>query len=162
MFSISSRHLLRHPNLLYKIAPEGSNQPLMQPSIPKKPAAIVGAIIFDAQGRVFLMRSSGKYGDEWIVPGGKIDFGEPMLIALKREIKEETNLDLDGIVFCGVRELIEPERHFVFLEFKATAKNPTEVKLNNEATEHAWLSYSQLSDVKIAAPTLAFLKDHWK
>ena len=38
------------------------------------------------------MQSSGKFGDEWIIPGGKVSFGEGMDAALRREIKDEANL----------------------------------------------------------------------
>ncbi len=128
----------------------------------KIPRAIVGAHIFDTQERLFLMRSSGKYGDEWIIPGGKVDFGETILAGLKREIKEETNLDLHDIQFCGVRELVESERHFIFLEHKARALNTADVRLNNEATEFGWFAKADLEHIKIAAPTLELIHEHWR
>ena len=108
------------------------------------------------------MRSSGKYGDQWIVPGGKVDFGETMIAGLKREIREETNLELVKINFKGVRELIEPTRHFIFLEFSATASNPDQVVLNNESTEYGWFRKSQLKDLNIAKPTLELIDERWE
>lgn len=50
----------------------------------KIPRAIVGALIVDRSGRIFLMKSSGKYADQWIMPGGKVDFGETVVSALLR------------------------------------------------------------------------------
>src|SRR5690554_5947302 len=96
------------------------------------PQAIVGALIFNERNQLFLMRSSGKYGDQWIIPGGKVDFGETIIDALKREIREETQLELENIRFAGVRELIETDRHFIFLEHTALAQPPYSVQLNNE------------------------------
>lgn len=126
------------------------------------PRAIVGALIFDEQSRLFLMQSAGKYQDQWIIPGGKIDFGESIRHALIREIKEETNLNISNIEFCGVRELIEPQRHFVFLEHRAQAINPTQVELNEEATQFGWFQKSDLTKISIATPTLALINEHWK
>ena len=131
-------------------------------SLTQIPRAIVGALIFEETGRLFLMRSSGKYGNQWIIPGGKVDFGETILDGLVREIREETNLKLTDIRFEGVRELIEPERHFVFLEHTARALNPHEVKLNSEATEFSWFTKPELKCLNVAPPTLALIQERWR
>lgn len=129
----------------------------MNPQIPR---AIVGALIFDKQGRIFLMRSSGKFGNQWIVPGGKVDFGETLTNALQREIREETNIAISDIKFTGVSELVEPQRHFIFLEFTALAHSIDEVRLNQEATEYGWFAKEELAKLDIAAPTLRFIREH--
>lgn len=125
------------------------------------PRAIVGALIFNQQQRVFLMRSSGKYGSQWIIPGGKVDFGESINDALKREILEETNLIIGSIKFCGIRELIEPSRHFIFLEHTAIAQNPDDVILNQESTEYGWFSREDISNLDVAKPTLELIDERW-
>ena len=97
------------------------------------------------------MQSSGKFDDQWIVPGGKVDFGEKMTDGLLREIKEETNLEVSDVKFLGVRELIEPSRHFVFLEFSAFASDSSRVKLNHEATAFRWFKKSEFQDIPYCA-----------
>lgn len=125
------------------------------------PRAIVGALIFDKEERLFLMRSSGKYGSEWIIPGGKVDFGESTLEGLKREIKEETNLNISKIKFLGIRELIEPMRHFIFLEHSAFAEDTKNVIINSEATEFGWFKKDELKKLNIAKPTLELISERW-
>ncbi len=125
------------------------------------PKVIVGALIFDTDQRLFLMQSAGKFGSQWIVPGGKVDFGESMADGLVREIKEETNLDVTHVEFLGVRELIEPERHFVFLEFQCVAMNPAQVRLNHEATQFRWLQKSEIGDLSLAPSTLELIQERW-
>lgn len=119
----------------------------------------VGALIFDFEKRLFLMQSSGKFGDEWIIPGGKVNFGETLEEALKREIREETGLILSQCSFLGVRDYIKPDKHFIFLEFAAKANNPDQVVLNEEATQHGWFNQSELSKLNIAAPTRALIDE---
>lgn len=125
------------------------------------PRAIVGALIFDKEGRFFLMRSSGKYQSQWIVPGGKVDWGESLLAALKREIQEETNLSVTKIQFFGVRELIEPDRHFVFLEHICQIDSEPNVILNDEATEFGWFSMDDVRAIDVARPTLDLINEYF-
>ena len=55
----------------------------------------------DDEGRVLLTRRSiPPFQDLWVMPGGKIDLGEPILEALKREVYEEVGLEIevDGLI----------------------------------------------------------------
>lgn len=54
----------------------------------------VRAVVLDADNRVFLVRHS--YVSGWYLPGGGVDFGETMEEALRRELKEEGDIDLTG------------------------------------------------------------------
>ena len=56
----------------------------------------VRAAVFDANGRVFLVKHS--YMPGWYLPGGGVDRGETMEEALGRELGEEGNIRLAGPV----------------------------------------------------------------
>lgn len=120
---------------------------------------VVGALIFDEENRLFLMQSNGKFGDQWIVPGGKVHVGERLEEALRREIKEETNLDLSDVRFLGVREMINPRNHFIFLEFSARARAPYRVVLNDEAVEYGWFTAETLGSIQLAGPTRDLIQE---
>jgi ADP-ribose pyrophosphatase YjhB (NUDIX family) len=52
----------------------------------------VRALIFDGEGRVFLVKHSYLAG--WHLPGGGVEAGETLLAALERELREEGNVEL--------------------------------------------------------------------
>jgi 8-oxo-dGTP pyrophosphatase MutT (NUDIX family) len=52
----------------------------------------VRAVIFDGEGRVFLVKHS--YLSGWHLPGGGVETGETLLAALERELREEGNIEL--------------------------------------------------------------------
>jgi len=54
----------------------------------------VRAVVLDAENRVFLVRHS--YINGWYLPGGGVDLGETMEQAMRRELKEEGEIDLTG------------------------------------------------------------------
>jgi nucleoside triphosphatase len=107
------------------------------------PEPTVGALIFNAEGKLFLM-SSHKWRGKWVVPGGHIELGERMEDALRREIKEETNLEIRDIEFVCFQEFVYNERfwkrrHFIFFDF-ACRTDSTDVQLNDEAQEYVWVT----------------------
>jgi len=54
----------------------------------------VRAVVLDSENRVFLVKHS--YVSGWYLPGGGVDLGETMYEAMRRELKEEGNIDLTG------------------------------------------------------------------
>jgi nucleoside triphosphatase len=106
------------------------------------PEPTVGALIFNSEDKVFLMRSH-KWRDSYIMPGGHIELGERMEDALKREIKEETNLDVYDIEFICFQEsafddVFWKKRHFIFFDY-ACRTDSTDVRLNHEGQEYGFL-----------------------
>jgi len=52
----------------------------------------VRAVVFDGEGRIFLVKHS--YVSGWHLPGGGVETGETIVTALERELREEGNIEL--------------------------------------------------------------------
>ncbi|WLR47966.1 NUDIX domain-containing protein [Halobacillus litoralis] len=59
-----------------------------------------GAMIEDANGRILLQKRSDH--GMWGIPGGLLEIGETFDSAVKREVKEETGLDLKAMELYGI------------------------------------------------------------
>jgi phosphoglycolate phosphatase len=125
------------------------------------PIVTVGGLIFNGAGEVLMLRTH-KWSNLWGIPGGKIKWGEPAMDALRREIKEETNLDASGIEFVLVQDCIHSKEfyrdaHFVLLNYTCQCNGETHVKLNDEAREFRWVSVAGALEMPINQPTRKLL-----
>ncbi|HEY6634873.1 MAG TPA: NUDIX domain-containing protein, partial [Acidimicrobiia bacterium] len=76
----------------------------------------VGVVLTDADGRLLLIQRGREPGKGlWAVPGGKVEWGEKMRDAARREVAEETGLEVEVGDVVWVGEVIEGEHHIVLI-----------------------------------------------
>jgi ADP-ribose pyrophosphatase YjhB (NUDIX family)/phosphoglycolate phosphatase-like HAD superfamily hydrolase len=126
-------------------------------STKSKPVVTVGALIFDNQNRVLLVQTY-KWSNLWGIPGGKIKYGEPSEDALRREIKEETGLDVCSIKFVMTQDCIHSDEfyrdeHFILLNYTCISNDSQNVKLNEEAHNYTWVSLEDALKMHLNLPT---------
>lgn len=88
----------------------------------------VAAFVFNKEGKNIVLLRTGSHGAQtWCPPGGKIDFGETPEEAIKREVKEETDLTIHDIEFIGfTNDIFETDNlHYVTLWYAARVTNDT-------------------------------------
>lgn len=123
----------------------------------KFPITTVGALIFNSKHEALMLRTH-KWSNKWGIPGGKIKSGETSEAALRREIKEETNLKVNKIEFVLVQDCIHSKEfykpaHFVLLNYTCRVVGKPDVKLNHEAQEFRWLKLADAKKLKLNKPT---------
>lgn len=131
------------------------------------PVATVGALISDGKGRVLLVRTR-KWSDRWGIPGGKIKRGETAEAALRRELLEETGLQIRDIRFVLVQDCIDSKEfyrpaHFLLLNYTCRGVRPLQVTLNHEAQSYRWVTLAEALALDLNVPTrrlIEAVQDH--
>jgi 8-oxo-dGTP diphosphatase len=109
----------------------------------------VVAVIVDDEERVLLTkRNIAPFMNKWVMPGGQINLGEPILKALHREVMEEVGLGVEVLGLLDVFEHLTPgpyNSHFVILYYRCRplycdiTHNPLEV------AEARWVPRDELA-----------------
>ena len=111
-----------------------------------KSIEVVAAIIFDEQGRIFAtQRGYGEWKDWWEFPGGKMESRETPQQALKREIREELDAEIEVGELLRTIDYDYPNFHLTMHCFKCTLDSVITLK-EHEAAK--WLKPEELNTVQ--------------
>ncbi|MBR5030980.1 MAG: 8-oxo-dGTP diphosphatase MutT [Muribaculaceae bacterium] len=112
----------------------------------RKHIEVVAAIIRDDKGRIFAtQRGYGAMKDGWEFPGGKIEPGETPEQALKREISEELDTEIEVGQLLHIVEWDYPEFHLTMHCYWCRVKSGKLTLKEHEAAK--WLSIDKLDTV---------------
>ena len=99
---------------------------------------------------LLVRRSSEKYpevGAVWDIVGGRIEAGTALLENLKREIFEETKLELIGEPkLIAAQDILKLDKHVVRLTYIGEAQG--DVILDEENTEYKWFRREELYQIE--------------
>ena len=107
---------------------------------------VVAAVIKDGDKIFATERGYGDFKGGWEFPGGKIEAGETPQEALKREIKEELDVDIEVHDLIDTVEYDYPEFHLSMDCFWCEIINGELVLKEHQAAR--WLTKETINDVE--------------
>ncbi len=128
-------------------------------SAPRRPEICVGGIARQGDALLLIERGRGAAVGEWSIPGGRVEFGESLAEAARREVAEETGLDVNVGHVVGWVERVSPDYHFVIVDFAVTVVGGT-LRAGDDAADVRWVGIDDLASVKLVDGLLAFLHEH--
>jgi mutator protein MutT len=117
------------------------------------PLLAVRAIIRDDAGKILILKRSDAdaYGNLWCLPGGKVDYGQPAIDALIREVAEELSLACTSVLFLFYMDGLPSapgDPHYLTLFFSCQVTGT--IKLNWESSDFAWVGHADLGNYEFA------------
>jgi len=115
----------------------------------------VGAVIEDSAGRVLLVKHvperGGFWQGKWICPGGRLEPGETIKEGIKREVREETRLEIDLLTPLTpfdtiVRSNDEVSLHVIYIDYLARVTGG-ELKPGSDVGEAMWVEKERIPQI---------------
>jgi ADP-ribose pyrophosphatase YjhB (NUDIX family) len=103
------------------------------------PIVSVEAVIVMDRSLLFLRRNNQPAEGQWWFAGGRVRRGESLEDTLRREVKEETGLEVISHKLINVYSRVFPERHDITVAYLCTCRKG-KITLNDEHSEYKLFS----------------------
>jgi ADP-ribose pyrophosphatase YjhB (NUDIX family) len=130
---------------------------------PQRPIIGVGALILRRDRILMAQRGKQPLIGWWSLPGGALETGEALADAVRREVREETGLDIRPL---GVLEIFErimrdrsgaPEYHYVLIDYMCRVMGGT-LAAGDDVCAVEWVRRRDLPKLQITEGTLAVIE----
>ena len=135
----------------------------MKRAYPNQPIVGVGAIIIH-NGKILLEKRRNDPGKgKWSVPGGLVELGENIEETVLREVKEETNLEVENPQHVDVVTHISLDKngkikyHFVIIDYLVKLKRGT-LKAASDAEKLQWVPFDKVEKYNLTKSFRAFFE----
>lgn len=123
----------------------------------------MGALIFE-DGKILLVeRGKEPLKGYWSIPGGIVETGEKLVEGIRREVAEETGLDVEPYYMFEIFERIipdtegKPEYHYVLIDYlcRRLAGVPAAA---SDVSRVAWVAEQNLREYRLTEGTLGVIE----
>ncbi|HXJ16992.1 MAG TPA: NUDIX hydrolase [Candidatus Polarisedimenticolia bacterium] len=120
-----------------------------QREYPGHPIVGVGGVVISGARALLIRRGSPPLVGQWSIPGGILEVGETLLEGVRRELGEETGMEVRVLDLIEVFERIEldpggkPRYHYVILDYLCEAIRG-EPRAGSDVTAVAWAASTEL------------------
>jgi 8-oxo-dGTP diphosphatase len=135
----------------------------MDRSYPERPFVGVGAVVFRGDEVLLVKRGKAPRAGQWSIPGGVQHLGETVAEAARREVREETGVEIEvGHVIAVVDSIGRDARaaveyHYTLIDLGAEWRSG-EVLAGDDAAEVAWVGLDRLEPYRLWRETLRVIR----
>ena len=108
-----------------------------------RPSVAVGAIVVKDGALLMVQRGKDPARGLWSVPGGSVELGEYLADAVRREVREETGLEVVVAELAGIFEVVG-ESHYVILDYVAAPSDDSDPVAGDDAARVEWVPFEEV------------------
>ncbi len=135
----------------------------MSRDYPVRPVVGVGAVVWRGERVLLVRRARPPRAGQWSLPGGAQELGETIVEAVRREVREETGLELAHVELLTVVDSITRDErgavrwHYTLVDLWAEAAEG-EARPGDDAAEVRWFTLDELAELELWSETLAVVR----
>lgn len=128
-----------------------------------RPIVGVGAVVWHGDQVLLIQRGKEPDIGSWSLPGGAQEIGETLENAVRREVLEETGIEISQPILVDTVDLISPAKdgtiqyHYTLIDFTAEAVG-IEVHAGDDAADAKWADSNQLAPFKLWSKTVEMIE----
>ena len=130
---------------------------------PRRPILGVGALVLGHGAVLLVERAREPLKGWWSLPGGVVETGETLAEATRREVREETGLEVEPLAVVEVFERITrdasgaAEYHYVLVDYLCRAHGG-KLAAGDDVSRAAWVPRASLAQYRITEGTLPVIE----
>jgi ADP-ribose pyrophosphatase YjhB (NUDIX family) len=115
------------------------------------PVVAVGGVVLAPGPRVLLVeRARPPMVGKWTLPGGRLHGGETIVVAVEREVLEETGIRVAAGSLIEVVEIMTEGYHYVIHDHLCTPVDPSEMpRAADDVSSARWVRPSELAQLGV-------------
>src|SRR5277367_1928825 len=135
----------------------------MRREYPEAPIVGVGAVIIHENQVLLIQRGQEPLKGFWSLPGGILETGETLEQGIRREVLEETGLEVEPLSIFEVFERIMPdgygktEYHYVLIDYLCKTVGGA-LQAASDVSRVAWAAQTELAQYRLTEGTLAVVE----
>lgn len=126
-----------------------------------QPQIAVGGIVIHDGALLLVQRANDPGKGLWSLPGGRVERGEYLADALRREVLEETGLTVEPGELAGILEVPGEEFHYVILDFHASLASEPMPSPGTDAGDVRWVPLKEVAHLE-CTPRFIETMTAWK
>lgn len=139
----------------------------MKREYPTGPIPAVAAVVFRGSKVLLARRANEPSKGKWTLPGGVIELGEPHIDALKREVLEETGIEIDVKALVALIDRIvwdkegRPKYHYMILDYWAEYRKGTPEPAS-DVSAIRWAEIGQIDSFGLTSQAQGVITKAWE